>query len=166
MSKRARTLAVAAMTALALFAFAARPLHAIGPTVLMFYGEPLKKTVLVTGADTVPFGDFLTPSTVTPQDTVGRGFIKVALFCGPLSNPAANGTPLEKLTPEMAWQHGRLFPATATQPALLLTTAFTKQAVGVPTSSGAAGFTAGGALTPDAVAVLRRLGVPVGPVGR
>jgi hypothetical protein len=160
MSRSVRTLAAAAVALLVLHV---QPLHAIGPTVLMFYGDPLKKPVLVTGADAGVFADVLRPTTVTAKDTTGRSYISVALFWGSAADPAANGVPLAQLTPQMAWQHGRLYAATASQPALLVTTAFLKQAQAVPGQNEGGVFVSGGPLQPNALAVLQRLGIPTGP---
>lgn len=160
MSKSVRTIAIAALAFLAVHV---QPLQAIGPTVLMFYGEPLKKPVFVTGDDAAAFPETLVlrPTTVPAKDTAGRSFISVALFWGLATDPARNGTPLAQLTPQMASQHARFYPATASQPALLLTTQFLKAVQDVPDEHTV--FSSGGPLTPAALAVLRRLGLPVGP---
>jgi len=135
---------------------------AIGPTVMMFYGAPLQKPVLVTGADTAPFGNLLAQTDVAASDIVGRTPISVALFWGPSSNPANNGVPLADLKPEMAWQHGRYYPATPTKSAVLLVTAMSQKATQAmpPPTAGPSTFSWGGALVPDAIAVLKRLGIP------
>jgi hypothetical protein len=140
----------------------AAPVMAIGPTVLMFYGAPLKAPVLVTGADTALFPDLLKASDVPLLEAQGRPFIAVAMFWGPSSDPAANGTKLADLRPEMAWQHGRFYPATATKPALLLATPFAK---GRPHDAPGEGgiYTWGGAVSPNALAILKRLGIAAGP---
>jgi hypothetical protein len=139
-------------------------LLAIGPTVLMFYGSPLKHSVFVTGADAGLFGDLVRPSTVAATETAGRPFVNVALFWGSPADPAVNGVrTLAELTPDMAWQHGRFYPATATQPALLLATAFTKRPQPTPAPTENTAFVCGGALPPSAVAVLERVGIPTGP---
>lgn len=164
MRKSRRTFAIAFMTALALVILHVQPLQALGPTVLMFYGEPLTKPVLVAGEDANAFPDrsLLGQTTVTAKDTAGRSFIKVALFWGLPGDPARNGTPLAQLTPQMAAQHGRFYPATATQPALLLTAQYMKQAQGdLPDERTV--FNSGGPVAPAALAVLQRLGIPAGP---
>jgi hypothetical protein len=154
-------MAITFMAALAILVVTSQPLQAIGPTVLMFYGEPLKKPVLVTGVDTGAFADVLRLTTVTAAETTGRTYLNVALFWGSPADPAANGVPIAQLTPQMAWQHGRFYPATARQPALLLTAQFMKKAQGVPDDHTV--FNSGGALAPSAIAVLQRLGIPTGP---
>ena len=109
-------------------------------------------------------GNLLAQTDVAVSDTVGRKPINVALFWGPASNPANNGVPLADLKPEMAWQHGRYYPATATKAAVLLVTALTQKGTQAmpPPTAGPSTFTWGGALSADAVAVLKRLGIPTG----
>jgi hypothetical protein len=134
---------------------------AIGPTVLMFYGDPLKKPVMVTGADAALFDNLVGSATIGAGDTTGRSFITVALFWGPVSNPANNGVALANLKPEMAMQHGRFYAATATKPALLLVTQFTKSVQStVPTAESV--YTGGGSVSPAALAALKRLGIQTG----
>jgi hypothetical protein len=133
----------------------------LGPTLMMFYGEPLTKPVHIAGADIATFGSLVHGGPPRTHDTAGRTFISVALFWGPTSNPAMNRVPIAQLTPQMAGQHGRFYPATATQPALLIFTTLMKQAQAVPTESGLYGW--GGPISPAAVAVLKRAGIPTGP---
>ena len=141
-------------------------LLALGPTVLMFYGAPLKKPVLVTGADTREFGEeLLRPIQVAPVDPA-RPYISVALYYGQASDPAGNGVPIDKLTPEMAWQHARFYPATATSPATMRVAAFMKMAAArgpTPVPTNDAAFNGSAPVSPAALAVLQRLGIPVGP---
>src|SRR5262245_14073413 len=76
--------------------------QAFPASLLMFYGEPLKKSVLVSGDDARAFGDLQQRGT-TPPSTAGRAFITVAIFYGPANDPAVNRVPVEQLTPKMAW---------------------------------------------------------------
>ena len=154
-----RNVIVASAAALVLVHSAPR-LQAIGPTVMMFYGAPLKTPVFVTGADTSPFGDLHRPRSIALQDLAGRPYVSIALFWGPPNDPAVNGTRnLVDLRPEMAWQHGRFYPATATHPAALVTTSFTKGQQGVPPPQQTAMFVSGGPVSTAALAVLQRVGV-------
>jgi len=154
-----RRLATALATT-AILLSAASPLQALGPTVMMFYGGTLQKPVLVTGADAATFGEVLRPATVSVSELGSRPYVSVALFWGPESNPALNGKPMAELTPQMAWQHGRLYLATASQPAVLLVTQLTKNTQPVPTPTAGASFTQGGPIPDAAGAVLKRLGIP------
>ena len=100
------------------------------PTVLMFYGPPLKAPIFVTGEDSVAIAPAFQPAPLSPtppQPTAatveGRPFISVACFWGPPSNPARNGVEnLSDLRPEMANQHARFYLATASQPAAIFST--------------------------------------------
>ena len=141
------------------------PLQALGPTVMMFYGGSLQKPVLVTGADAAAFGDLLRPATVSVNDLGNRPYVSVALFWGPENNPALNGKPMAELTPQMAWQHGRLYFATTSQPAVLLVTQLTKNTQPVPAPTAGASFSQGGPIPDAATAVLKRLGIS-GPSDR
>ena len=156
-----RTLATSFAILALVLAWSGR-LLAVGPSVLMFYGDPLKKPVLVSGSDAAAFDNMLGSASVSESDLAGRTPISVALFWGPATNPANNGVPIDQLKPEMAMQHGRYYPPTATKPAVILVTQFTKMVQpSAPSSSAAYNF--GGPLSSNAVAVLKRLGVPTGP---
>lgn len=130
----------------------------IGPTVMMFHGAPLAKPVYITGTETDAFGNLHATSSV-PAASLDGPYISVALFWGPPSDPAVNGTTrLEDLRPEMAWQHGRLYAATASRPAVLMTTLFTKRAQGVAPPN-ATSYSGGGPVPAAAVSVLQRHGL-------
>jgi hypothetical protein len=162
MPRSVRAIAVAVGTAVALLALEGRSLQAISPTIMMFYGGTLKKPVFVTGADTSSFGDLFHPASTTVMAMGDRPYLNVALFLGPDADPYAKGIrPLSELTPQMAWQHARFYPATANQPAVILETPLTKSIQPVP-ASGAA-FVWGGPVPEAGLVVLRRLGISVGP---
>lgn len=157
---KGKRVAVACAVAAVLLTAPSR-LLAIAPTIMMFYGGTLKQPVFVTGRDTASFGDLFHPAAVTGKDMGNRAYLSVALFLGPEADPFAKGTkPLSELTPQMAWQHARFYPATASQPAALLETPLMKGRQPVPTD--AAAFVWGGPVPPAGLAVLRRLGIPVG----
>ena len=131
---------------------------AIGPTVVMFYGPPLKVPTFVTGVETNVLGDMLHPAGAAAGGLDDRPFVSVALFWGPASDPALRGIrDLKALTPEMAWQHGRFYPPQPGKPAVLVTTAFSKGARRPPTSAGE--FVNGGIVSDEALVMLRRAGV-------
>jgi hypothetical protein len=135
-------------------------LLALPPTVLMFYGAPLKKPILVTGTETAVFTNLLDASRIGSAETISGSYISVALFWGPPSDPAVNRVPVAQLTPQMAWQHGRYYVATASRPAMLLVTQMSKGIQAVPPETAGKAFIWGGQLSADAVAVLKRLGIP------
>jgi hypothetical protein len=107
---------------------------AIGPSLLMFYGGSLPAPVFVTGADANLFGDLLTPSTVASKDTEGRSYLKVAVFWGTQANPTGHGIPIAQLKPDMAWQHGKYYPAAGAKPAVLIVTTLDKKGARIPPS--------------------------------
>src|SRR5579871_463366 len=131
-----------------------RSVNAIGPAVLLFHGGNLKESVAVTGADAALFPDITKPVNLTAGDIANRAFIDVAFFWGSLSNPANNGTPLKELRPEMAWQHGRFYPAAGQKPAVLVATAFRKDVQPIPGASTA--MPMGGVVSDEAIAVLKK----------
>lgn len=159
MPRSMRTIAATMMTVLAMLVLQTLPLQALGPTVFMFYGGVLKKPVIVSGPDVEVFGDVTRRSTITPEDLGNRAYVNVALFWGPARDPALNGTPVASLTPEMAWQHGRFYPPSGAQPAVLLTTALMKSVQPVPVPSNGPAFMSGGALPDTALPLLRKLGL-------
>lgn len=134
-------------------------LHRLGPTVMMFYGGALKTPVTVSGQDVDAFGDVTRRSTVSVAELGTRVYLNVAMFWGSLRDPANNGTPIANLTPQMAWQHGRFYPPNGSQPAVLLTTQFTKAAQPVPVPTNASAFTGGGVVPDTALPLLRKLGL-------
>lgn len=144
---------VMALTVGVLVLAAGRPVEAIGPSVLMFYGGTLPAPVFVTGAEANLFGDLLTPSKVASKDTEGRSYLKVAVFWGTQSNPTGHGIPIANLKPEMAWQHGKYYPALGTKPAVLVVTTLDKKGARIPPSFDSdAQFPWGGTLSQAAAA--------------
>lgn len=144
---------------LVIIGLASQTLFAQSPTVLMFHGDPLKQPIVLTESDAAAFGNLLNRATVTPADFADRPYRQVAIFWGSRSDPANNGTPPAKLTPQMAWQHGRLYLPVAGKPAVLLTTAMTKGAQPVPIPSNTAAFVWGGPISDAALAILKAKGI-------
>jgi len=148
-----------AIAALIVIAFGSHAVQAQGATVLMFYGDGLQKPVMVSGADAATFTNVTTPATISVAELGSNPYVPVALYWGTRMDPANNGTPIADLTPEMAWQHGRLYPAANGKPAILLTTQLSKRAQAVPLPLNGAAFIWGGPVPPKALAVLQRLGI-------
>jgi hypothetical protein len=148
------------MAALVMFVLAGQSMHAQSPTVLMFYGASLKAPVYLTDAEAASFRNLLGPASVTVKDMGDRPFTPVALFWASRLNPANNGTPIPNLKPEMAWQHGRLYPAPDGKSAVLLVTPMTKGAPqGVPAPANGAVFVWGGPVSDTGLAALKRVGI-------
>jgi len=163
MTKPIRVIAAMSL-ATVLFSIGSQRVLAVPPAVMMFHGEPLANPIFVTGKDTLPFGDLFTPLRQATRPSLdGRKFVSVAIFSGPIDNPAHNGTPLARLTPQMATQHARLYFATATLPAVMMVTDYLKQMSGVPPPDATGEYRSPHVLSPEALAVLKRLGVPTGP---
>jgi len=100
---------------------ATRSLIAIRPVIIMFYGGGLERPVFVT--DTMVFHDLENPTTIRARDLGDRKYLEVAMFWGPRFNPYRSGEkPMSELTVAHASQHGRLYPATGREPAVLLQT--------------------------------------------
>ena len=158
MFKAARHFASAAI-AVAVFALGSHVLQAQGATALLFYGGSLPKPVIVSGADAATFNNVTARASIAAGELDNRPYLQVALFWGTRADPANNGARLEELKPEMAWQHGRFYPAVKGKPALLLTTELTKHAQAAPLPSNGSAFPWGGPVPANALAVLQRLGV-------
>jgi hypothetical protein len=149
---------IAAPLGALLFFVALTPLAgaAAGPAVMMFRGPMLKQPILITGINTSPFVDLGVRSEVAASDLTDRPYVDVAIFW---QDPiGSTGKALSDLKPEMAWQHGRYYPATSKLTALLLTTQVTKREQPVPTAKTL--FPFGGPLSDAAVAVLAKAGLP------
>jgi hypothetical protein len=159
MLKRTGALAVSVAVLLSAIGLAARPTFGQTPTVVMFYGDALKQPISLTDADAALFTNLLAETPITQADVANRPYRDVAIFWASRSNPANNGTPVEKLTPAMAWQHGRLYLPSAGKPAVILTTRLTKFSQPVPVPSNAAAFALGGPVSDAALAVLKAKGV-------
>lgn len=155
----ARPFAAFLFAAVVGFVAAGGTLHAQSPTVVMFYGDPLKDPIRLTDSDAAAFDNLLKPNTIAPTDLSKRPYRSVAIFWASRSNPAGNGTPVEKLTPQMAWQHGRLYLPAAGKPAVLVTTLLQKgmQPVPIPSNDQAFGF--GGPVSEAALTILKQKGV-------
>ncbi|HEX5071145.1 MAG TPA: hypothetical protein VFV78_13090 [Vicinamibacterales bacterium] len=159
MSKAARAVGASMAITLVMIGLATHTLLAQTPTVLMFHGDPLKQPIVLTDADAALFRNLLNDTTIKVADLANRPYRQVAIFWASRSNPANNGTPVEKLTPQMAWMHGRLYLPVADKPAVLLTTRMTKQAQAVPIPADSAAFVQGGPVSDAALAILKQKGV-------
>ena len=155
MNRRLRPI-VATLAAGVLFASFTQRADAIGPSLLMFYGGTLTSPVYVSGAEANLFGNLLSPSTVASKDIAGRSYLKVAVFWGTQANPTGRGVALSDLKPEMAWQHGKYFPAAGSRQAVLIVTPIhEKKQQHPPDYSDGALFPWGGAVSPPAAAAVQ-----------
>jgi len=155
--KTGRAIAAAMVAALVVLVLDGAALHAQQPTVMMFYGGDWKEPIFLTDADAAIFKNLLTETPVSVQDLGDRPYRTVALFWGSRSDPANNGKhTLAELKPEMAWQHGRLYPPQNGKPAVLLVTRLTKGTQSIPVPANGAAFTWGGPVSDAALAVLKQ----------
>lgn len=157
MSRRTGSIMRTGACAAVLIVLAARPVLAIRPVIIMFYGGALKQPVFVT--DTMVFHDLENPTTITARELGGREYLSVAMFWGTQwERYLAEGKPVGSLTPEMAGQHGRFYPATSDRPAVLLQTKPQLAARPVPRDSVVLDW--GGELEPSWLPFLLAKGVP------
>jgi|SRR4030095_4256942 hypothetical protein len=105
------------------------PTHAAAPSIIMIYGDPLERPLVITrNIDGVGFlfggYDRGQSATVAVADLKDRRFVKVAIYWGGgwWKKYVEDGEPLSTLRPEEANQHGRLYLPTATEPAVALKT--------------------------------------------
>ena len=150
------------------------PVLAVSQAISMIYGDSSQKPVFVTFTDVSNIGTyaFLTCARSSPakvgesspakgRDLSGRPFLRVASYWNfnvwkkYIDDPRL----LPELKPESANQHGRLYPPTRDEPAVVVTTDATIQsALPIPGELGA--FKESCTLTSEDLAVARRLGLP------
>ena len=145
-----------------LFAWAAQPVLAIGPSFVVVYGDPLKAPIVVKlGVEDIPSIRCLwaTPPYRAKEDSIipsgldDRPYLKVAIFWGGY-DPAT-------IKPEDASQHARLYRATPSAPPVVVATGpWMNNPKPVPVPTALSGFIAGWALNAADQAYLRRLGIP------
>jgi len=145
-----------------LLALTTRPLQAVGPSALTFYGGHLQKPVVVyPGNPSYNPTDFLWDTRTggvgwsgvggtLPPGLDGRRYVNVAIFWGGLEGR-------DVLQPEGAAQHGRVYLPTATLPVVIVMTQVNMTATGVRVPTTLRGFAAGWALTPDQTEQLKQM---------
>ena len=151
MTPALRSLAVA-LAAGVLVASATRPVHALGPSVLMFYGGAGFAGVRHRRG----CGSLRESAGSLERAAEGHGRSLVSQGRGVLGTrirPRAEGHEGAGRSSGRTWRGsmGRYYPATATQPAVLVVTPLhVKRASGLPDFEHAALFSWGGALSPGA----------------
>jgi hypothetical protein len=83
-----------------------------------------------------------------------RPFMNLAIFWGEYD--------VDELKPENASQHGRFYPPTATEPAIVVTTVPDMQKKSNPIPGELQGFAAVWTLSPQDLSALKGLGIPTG----
>ena len=156
MTRALRARGLRTIAALLVFVLAGAALHAQQATVIMFYGGDWKDKILLTDADAASFKNLLTETPISIKEMGDRPYRTVAVFWGSRSDPARNGKSIAELTPDMAWQHGRLYPPQTGKPAVLLVTRLTKFSQPVPLPSNDSAFVWGGPVSDASLAVLKQ----------
>ena len=140
-----------------------RVLFAIGPGAIVIHGGSLKSPMVLRpaiGSLTVFWAANFYEGVPREKHTIppgleGRRFFEYDVFWGRFRDE-------ELLKPELASQHGRLYLATADQPAtVVLTAPINYQPVGIPAPTELAGFPSGRPLTLDEMAELVAANIPI-----
>jgi hypothetical protein len=148
-----------------LLGFRLTAVSAISPSAVMVYGEKVAQPVLLRPADPTDFpafgllwwraGSYSNPTRIDQQLWSGlknRPYVNLAIFWGRYD--------ADQLKPENASQHGRFYPATASEPAIVVTTAPDMQKKSNPVPSELEGFVAAWTLTSQELSTLKGLGFP------
>lgn len=93
------------------------------PEIILFHGSALSKPIITTGWEhNAVLMEAVTQVTSVSEDALkNRPFIDVAMFWGPdWYQYLVARKPVDVLKPEQANQHARIYPATATAPALFV----------------------------------------------
>jgi hypothetical protein len=137
-----------------------KPLLAVGPSYVMFYGGPLEAPVvqaLPIGSATFLWDPYRRGGTI-PGGLEGRPYVTYAIFWGRWER--------QTLKPEAASQHGRLYLPTSAEPGMMVMTN-AHMDDGSPDHPGArpipeslGGFWKGWPVSAGDLATAKRLGVP------
>lgn len=140
---------------------ASKPVLAVSPSYVMFYGSPLSAPVVQQLYPAPEFEFLWSPfrsGREIPKSLEGRPYVKFAIFWG-----RWNEVPTK---PEAACQHGRLYPPTASEPGLVVLTDAIMDQPGAdhpdarPIPDNLTGFTHVWKMGPQELATAKRLGVP------
>jgi len=132
-------------------ALVASPAVAAAPRLIMVYGPPLSKPIILRDwQENLTVMLKMKRTNIDPGELEGRSYLKMALFWGPRwVEYVEEGKPLGALRPEQANQHARFYPATGDEPAL------------ITLGSSKFGPRSIRRVEPEALVVLARHGVPV-----
>jgi len=141
------------------------PVLAISPSAVMVYGAKVAQPILLRPADPADFpafgllwwhaGSYRNPTRIDPQLWSGlknRPYMNLAIFWGRYD--------ADQLKPQNASQHGRFYPATAAEPAVVVVTAPDMQAKSNPIPSDLETFAAAWTLSSQELSTLKGLGFP------
>jgi hypothetical protein len=138
---------------------------AISPSAVLVYGENVAQPVLLRPTDPADFpafgllswraGSYRNPTRIDQQLWSGlknRPYVNLAIFWGRYD--------ADQLKPENASQHGRFYPATATEPAIVVTTVPDMQKRSNPIPRELERFAAAWTLSSQELSTLKNLGFP------
>jgi len=151
-----------------LVGFPPAPASAISPSAVMVYGVKLVQPILLRPASPADFpafgllwwkaGAYSNPTRTVQGDPEllsslsNRPYVNLAIFWGQYD--------ADQLKPENASQHGRLYPATASEPAIVVSTVPDMQKKSNPIPDDLRGFVAVWTLSPSELTTLQGLGFP------
>ena len=151
--------------AVLLLGLTSTPVTAISPSAVMVYGEKAGQPILLRPASPSEFptfgllwwqaGRYSNPTPIDPQLWKGlkeRPYVNLAIFWGQYD--------ADQLKPERASQHGRFYPATATEPAIVVSTVPDMQKKSNPIPTDLERFAAAWTLSPQELSALKTLGFP------
>ena len=151
--------------AVLLLGLTSTPVSAISPSAVVVYGGKVAQPVLLRPANPADFpafgllwwhaGSYSNPTPIDQQLWTGlknRPYVNLAIFWGRYD--------ADQLKPESASQHGRFYPATATEPAIVVTTAPDMQKRSNPIPSELERFSAAWTLSPQELSTLKTVGFP------
>lgn len=151
-----------------LVGLASTPASAISPWAILVYSGSLGPSTLLRPGSPADFpafgllwwkaGPYAHPTRTVRGDPElvsslkKRPYVSLAIFWGQYD--------AEQLKPENASQHGRFYPPTASEPAIVVSTVPDMQKKANPIPSGLEGFAAAWTLSPQELATLEGLGFP------
>jgi hypothetical protein len=141
------------------------PASAISPSAVMVYGEKIMQPVLLRPDGPADFpafgllwwhaGSYSNPTRIDPQLWSGlktRSYVNLAIFWGRYD--------AGELTPDRASQHGRFYPPTASEPAVVVTTVPDMQKKSNPIPGDLERFAAAWTLSSQELSTLKSLRFP------
>jgi hypothetical protein len=143
-------------------------LHAAFPRLVMVSGGALKASVVMTDWELTAtmLQNLGSPKPIPVAQLEGRPFLQVSMFWGPQWKQFMDeGRPVASLRHEDGNEFGRLYPAVGDQPAVLILTGAPRNFGGTtapPTQL--SGYLHAHVLTAIPAGILKRAGIPVGPV--
>ena len=151
--------------AVLLLGLTSTPVSAISPSAILVYGERIGQPILLRPASPADFpafgllwwnaGAYSNPTRIDQQlwsRLNDRPYLKLAIFWGQYE--------AGQLKPESASQHGRFYPPTASEPAIVVSTVPDMQKKSNPIPTELERFAAAWILSPQELSTLKALGFP------